>query len=288
MKKRLIPKRKDFWDKMSFKYKLSFLNEKTLEEAFSLRLSRLHVVIAIFFFIALLVLLTSVIIIKTPIRNYLPGYLDVEIRQSLIENALKADSLEQKLRAQSHYFDNIHAILRGDINVEDILPPDSLQGNALINLEKSEETAEFVRNYEGEERYNLNLQSTQAQLPDNIAFYKPVKGIISSPFDLQKKHYGIDIAAIPKESVLAVLKGTVVFTGFDANAGYVIQIQHSNGFISIYKHNALLLKSQGDAVEAGEAIALVGNTGSLSTGDHLHFELWFRGRPINPQEFINF
>lgn len=288
MKKKFRSDKRGFWKKMSFKYKLSFLNEKTLEEVFSLRLSRLHVFLVVIIFIILLVSLTSVIIIKTPIRNYLPGYMDVEIRRSLIENALKTDSLEQQMRIQSRYVENVQAILLGTIEVEDILPPDSLPDNFVANLEKSDEMAEFIRNYEGEEKYNLSLFSTQAQLPDNISFIKPVKGVISSTFDFQKKHYGIDIAATPKESVLAASKGTVIFTGFDANAGYVIQIQHVNGFISVYKHNALLLKAQGDEVESGEAIALVGNTGSLSTGDHLHFELWFRGKPMNPQEFIIF
>jgi Membrane proteins related to metalloendopeptidases len=288
MKKKPVPEKKDFWNKMSFKYKLSFLNEKTLEETFSIRLSRLNAAIIIVIFAVLLISLTSVIIITTPIRNYLPGYMDIEVRQTMIENALKADSLEQQMKLQSRYLNNISAILRGEIEVDEILPPDTLQENYAFNLEKSEETAEFIRNYEGEEKYNLSQLSIQGQLPENIKFYKPVKGIISSPFDIKKKHYAIDIAATPKESVLSVLKGTVVFTGFDANAGYVIQIQHTNGFISIYKHNALLLKSQGDEVEAGEAIALVGNTGNFSTGNHLHFELWFRGKPINPQEYINF
>ena len=288
MRKRFIPGKKNFWSKMSFKYKLSFLNEKTLEEVFSLRLSRLHVVVTIFVFIILLVALTSVIIIKTPIRNYLPGYLNTEIQQALIENALRTDSLEQQIRIQSHYFNNVNAILRGEIEVDEIIAPNDLSDSIEISLNKSEEMEEFIQNYEGEEKFNLGLFSTQAQIPDNINFYTPVKGMVSSPFDAQKKHYGIDIAAIPKEPILATMKGTVIFSGFDANAGYVIQIQHPNGFTSIYKHNASLLKTQGDEVEAGEVIALVGNTGKLSTGDHLHFELWFRGKAVNPQEFIKF
>ncbi|MDL2323001.1 M23 family metallopeptidase [Bacteroidales bacterium OttesenSCG-928-A17] len=288
MKKKPNPKKKDFWDKMSFKYKLSFLNEKTLEETFSLRISRLHILFAVLIFAVVLITLTSVIIIKSPIRNLLPGYMDVEIRQSLIENALRTDSLEKQMKIQSLYFNNVNAILRGEIEVSEILPPDTLPENYVVNLEKTEETAEFVRNYEGEEKYNLSLFSNQTQIPDNITFYRPVRGVISSQFDAQKKHFGTDIAATPKESVLATLKGTVIYAGFDANAGYVIELQHLNGFVSVYKHNALLLKAQGDEVNAGEAIALVGNTGTYSTGNHLHFELWFRGKPVNPQDYIVF
>lgn len=273
---------------MRFKYKLLFLNETTLEEVFTIRISRLSGLIMIAVFGFILIALTSIVIIKTPIRNYLPGYLDSEIRQTMVENALKADSLENQLQIQSRYLSNIGSILKGEIEVDEIKYPDSLVDANSVNLEKTSETEEFIRNYENEERYNLSLLTSNSNVPENVTFYKPVRGIISSAFDYQKKHYGIDIAANPKESVLATLKGTVVFTGFDANAGYVIQIQHANGFISIYKHNALLLKGQGDEVEAGEAIALVGNTGSLSTGDHLHFELWYRGKPVNPQEYINF
>ena len=123
---------------------------------------------------------------------------------------------------------------------------------------------------------------------DNAMFYRPVKGMVSSAFNPKEKHYAIDIATTPNESVLTTMKGTVIFTGFDPNAGYVIQLQHPNGFVSVYKHNAKLLKSQGDVVSAGEVIALAGNTGSLSTGVHLHFELWLDGKPVDPSEYINF
>mgnify|MGYP005979669017 FL=1 len=123
---------------------------------------------------------------------------------------------------------------------------------------------------------------------DGVFFYKPVNGVVSSHYDANIRHYGVDLVAAPKESVLATLDGTVVFAGFDPNSGNVIQVQHKNGFLSIYKHNELLLKEVGDRVVAGEAIALVGNTGKLSTGPHLHFELWYKGGPVNPEEYIAF
>ena len=283
------PKQLSFWKKIRFKYKLSFLNENTLEEVFSFRVSRLSGFWVIVGFVLVLVSLTSIVIINTPIRNYLPGYLDSEVRKEMVENALKADSLEQALAVQTHYLDNIRGILKGDSIPGFTSQTDSVIYNTSdLNLDKSEETSEFVKNYEEEEKYNLNTMAPLSTLPDNLIFYKPVKGMISSHFNAQEKHYGIDIATNPKESVLATMKGTVVFTGFDANAGYIIQIQHANGFVSIYKHNALLIKKQGDEVRAGEAIALAGNTGYLSSGTHLHFELWYRGTPVNPEEFIVF
>ena len=283
-----IPKRVAFWKKMRFKYKLSFLNENTLEEVFVLRLSRLSGILTLIAFAVFLILLTSIVIIKTPIRNYLPGYLDSEIRREIIVNILRTDSLQQQLSVQSKYLNNVNAILRGDMEVDQVRKIDSVRDNSNINLEKSKQTAEFVSNYEKEEKYNLTATQTSQPRPDNMFFYKPVQGIVSSDFNLQEKHFGIDIAAKEKESVLATMKGTVVYTGFDPNFGYVIQIQHPNGFVSLYKHNAVLLKKEGDEVNGGEVIALAGNTGTLSTGNHLHFELWYKGKPINPRDYINF
>ncbi|MCL1934147.1 MAG: M23 family metallopeptidase [Candidatus Azobacteroides sp.] len=283
-----ISKDMAFWKKMRFKYKLSFLNENTLEEVFALRLSRLSGLLTLAVFVVFLITLTAIVIIKTPIRNYLPGYLDSEIRQEMIDNALRTDSLQQQLFIQSKYLQNVTAILRGDMKVDQVRQVDSVKDNSNVNLEKSKQTADFVRNYEEEEKYNLNVVQTSSLRSDNAFFYRPVKGLISSSFNLKEKHYGIDIAAKPQESVLATMKGTVIYAGFDANFGYVIHIQHSNGFLSVYKHNALLLKEEGDEVFGGEVIALVGSTGNLSTGDHLHFELWYKGKAVDPIEYINF
>jgi len=283
-----ISRKVAFWKKMRFKYKLSFLNENTLEEVFTLRLSRLSGLLTLIFFVVFLITLTSIVIIKTPIRNYLPGFSESEIRRSMIVNALRTDSLQQQLSFQAKYLSNVSAILRGDMKLDSVHQPDSTMDNTHIDLGKSKTTADFIRNYEDEEKYNLNVSAAPSIQPDNVFFYKPVKGFISSEFNLRERHYGVDIAANPNESVLAAMRGTVIYAGFDPNYGYVIHIQHTNGFVSVYKHNALLLKKQGDEVNGGEVIALVGNTGSLSTGDHLHFELWSRGRPVNPCEYINF
>jgi Membrane proteins related to metalloendopeptidases len=284
-------KKSTFWKRIRFKYKLSFLNENTLEEVFSFHLSRLSAFLTIAVFAGLMIALTSIIIINTPIRNYLPGYLDKEVRDDIMTSALRIDSLEQVLNARTAYLHNIGSILRGEVEVDAMQENagDSLIDLSQLNIDRSKKTEEFVNKFEEEERYNLTvLSSSGPTIPENTIFYKPVKGIISSHFNINERHYGTDIAANMKESVLATLKGTVIFTGFDANAGYVIQVQHRNGFTSIYKHNAMLLKKMGDEVEAGEAIALVGNTGNYSTGTHLHFELWYNGVPIDPEEYIIF
>lgn len=281
---------KSFWHRIRFKYKLSFFNENTLEEVWSFRLSQLSAFAVLAIFAFLLVALTAIIIITTPIRNYLPGYLDVEIRKETMQNALRADSLERTLAIQRLYLDNIRGILTGELPVDSIRTIDSLaRVESDFNIPRTEREENFVKNYEDEEKYNLTVLAPEHPVPvDGVFFYKPVKGVISSHYEAEKRHFGVDLTAASKESVLATLDGTVVFAGFDPNAGNVIQVQHKNGFLSIYKHNELLLKKVGDRVVAGEAIALVGNTGKLSTGPHLHFELWYKGAPVNPEEYIAF
>ncbi|GBU07834.1 peptidase M23 [Bacteroidales bacterium] len=283
-------KKSNFWKKMRFKYKLSFLNENTLEEVFSFRMSRLEAFLSIAFFTVLMITLTSIVIINTPIRNYLPGYLETEVRQSMVNNALRADSLTMAMESQMLYMNNLGSILRGDMEIDSVYALQKIDKEDIKSLEKSPETKKILDKYAEEEKYNLTVLSSNAStdIPENTMFFRPVKGIVSSHFDAAERHFGTDIAAAEKSSVLATLKGTVVYAGFDANTGYNIQLQHKNGMISIYKHNAVLLKKIGQEVNAGEVIALVGNTGTLSTGSHLHFELWYKGSPVDPEEFIAF
>jgi lipoprotein NlpD len=278
-----------FWHNIRFKYKLSFFNEGTLEEVWSFRMSQLSAFTVLFAFTLLLIAFTAFIIIKTPIRNYLPGYLDVEVRKEIMQNALRADSLEMIIDIQSRYLENVTSILTGTMPLDSIRDIDSLAIiNANYEISRSDTEEKFVKNFEEEEKYNLTSLNPN-QIPSNaIFFYKPVNGVISSHYEADIRHYGVDLVAAYKESVLATLDGTVAFTGYDPQYGNVIQIQHKNGFLSIYKHNELLLKKIGDQVVAGEAIALLGNTGNLSTGPHLHFELWYKGRPVNPEEYISF
>lgn len=280
---------KSLWHRIRFKYKLSFFNENTLEEVWSFRLSRLSAFMILILFAFFLITVTSIIIIMTPIRNYLPGYLDVEVRKEIVQNALRADSLERMIEIQALYLDNITGILSGTTPLDSIRHIDSLaQVNASYEIPKGPNETAFISNFEEEEKYNLTSLNPNPIAADGIFFFKPVNGIISAAFEPEIRHYGIDLVSAPKESVLATLDGTVVYTGFDPNYGNVIQIQHKNGFLSVYKHNDMLLKETGDIVIAGEAIAIVGNTGKLSTGPHLHFELWYRGLPVNPIEYIAF
>lgn len=154
-------------------------------------------------------------------------------------------------------------------------------------MERTRQEEEFRKQYEESERYNLTAVDDN-NAASGLIFYRPTRGMMSSNFDLENRHYGVDIAANPNESVLATLDGTVILSTYTAETGYVIQIQHGQDFVSVYKHCGSLLKKEGDPVKGGEAIALVGNTGEKTTGPHLHFELWHKGRAIDPSKYIVF
>ena len=282
-------KKKDFWKRVRFKYKLSFYNESTLEEVWSFRTSQLSAFSTFLLIAFFLITITSLVIIKTPIRNYLPGYLDVEVRNQIIMNSLRADSLEVKLNQQARYLTNVTAILTGTITVDSILNSDSSTFiTANYDIPRTENEERFATLFEEEEKYYLTAINPDPIATEGIFFYKPVNGIVSSHYDPESGHIGVDLVANPRESVLATSDGIVIYTGNDQNYGNVITLQHKNGFVSIYKHNEALLRRIGDQVVAGEAIALVGNTGELSSGPHLHFELWYKGVSINPEEYIVF
>ncbi len=281
-------KKRAFWNNIKFKYKLTIINENTLEEIVGIHVSKLNglsVLLTAFFIIFSI---TAVIIAFTPLRNYLPGYMNSEVRNQVVQNALKVDSLQQMLDKQNLYILNIQDIFSGKVDTDTIHSIDSLTNMRTDSLmSRSQLEDDFRKQYEETEKYNLTTMEDEREI-NGLIFFRPTRGMISSPFDADTKHYGTDIAAKQNESVVATLDGTVILSTYTAETGYVIGLQHTRNFISFYKHCGSLLKSAGDEVKAGEAIALVGNTGSLTTGPHLHFELWRKGRPVNPEKYIIF
>ncbi len=202
-KKQRNQKGKSFWHRIRFKYKLSFFNETTLEEVWSFHLSQLSAFMALALFAFLLIAITSFIIIKTPIHNYLPGYLDVEVRKEIVQNALRADSLERILSIQALYLDNVAGILSGTLPIDSIKRIDStarIEPNFEIPRTKTER--DFVKTLEEEEKYNLTVLNPSAAVADGIFFYKPVNGIVSANYEADIRHYGVDIAAEPSEKSL--------------------------------------------------------------------------------------
>ncbi|GAB4321032.1 MAG: M23 family metallopeptidase [Bacteroidales bacterium] len=285
-----------WYRKLRNKYRLVILNDETYEEKFSFRLSRLNVFVTVGFTILVLITGTIFLIAFTPLREYIPGYTDVTLSRRVNELLARTDSLEQVVYQKTLYLDNIRKIMSGELPGQDSL----LTGSSTASIDPS--TVEYRRSPEDsilraefrrEATYDLYYsdqsdERTENSLPYSRLFYTPIEGVVTSEFDIGTGHYGIDLVAKPNEAVRAVLDGTVVFSDWSIETGYTIGIQHSGNFLSVYKHNSVLLKRQGALVKAGEPIAIVGASGELSTGSHLHFELWYNSTPVNPRDYIVF
>ena len=278
--------RKAFWRNFKFKYKLTIINENTLEEVVGIHVSKLNGLSVLLSACTVIFLVAATIIAFTPLRNYLPGYMNTEVREQIVTTALRADSLQQALDRQNRYVMNIQDIFAGKVKADTVQSIDSLTNlRAEQLMERSQEEEAFIQQYEETERYNLRTISGEREV-SGLIFYRPTRGLMSANFNPDQKHFGVDLTANPNESILAVLDGTVVFAAYTAETGYVIQIQHSQNFVSIYKHCGTLMKHQGDKVKGGDVIALIGR--GHKEKPHLHFELWYKGTPVNPGKYVVF
>ena len=274
-------------EKLTFKYRFVVLNEDTFEERFSFKLNRLNVLVLGSLFSMLLIGLTIILIAFTPLKEYIPGYSSSDLKKKASDLVYQVDSLQQKLAVNDVYIQNIQQVLTGKIK-DVTFDKDSIAEQLRIedvNLNATLVDSVFREEVEREDRYSLFEKATKKT---DIVFFAPISGRITDTYNPKEKHYAIDIAVEKDSPVKAVADGTVIFTGFTAETGFVIIIEHTKGFLSVYKHNASLHKEQGDLVKSGEAIANAGSTGALSTGPHLHFELWNDGYPVNPLNFIDF
>lgn len=283
-KKKRVKIFRNLWDK----YRLTIYNDQTFEEVWQLRLSRMNVIIFFGGFAIALVISVTVLIAFTPIREFIPGYPDGKTRKGYVQNALKVDSLERVLDQWRDYYSNINVILNGGEPHSIESKPDTSKRYKSIEFSKSEEDSLLRMQIEADEMYNLSFNYSETNKQKTIYFIPPVKGVVTNGYNPLVYHYGIDLVAAPNEVVLSIAKGTIILSNWTLETGYTLSIQHDNNFISVYKHNSKLLKRQGDRVEAGEAIAIIGNSGELTTGPHLHFELWQNGHSVDPAKFINF
>lgn len=280
--------RKAFWHNIKFKYKLTIINENTLEEVVGIHVSKLNGLSVLLSVCTVIFLIAAAIIAFTPLRNYLPGYMNSEVRSQIVANALRADSLQAALERQSRYVMNIQDILSGQVKADTVQSIDSLTDlRAEKLMERSKEEEEFRKQYEEKERYNLTAV-TDVRDAAGLIFYRPLRGVMSAGFSPEKRHFGIDLTASPNESILATLDGTVIMSAYTAEWGYVIQIQHPQNFISVYKYCGSLMKHEGEKVKGGEVIALIGQSKTEDNQPHLHFELWHKGNPINPEKYVVF
>ena len=281
-------KKRNFFNKLKDQYRLTIFNDSTFQSVFSIKLTRLKVFAFVAIFSSVIVFIVTFIIAGTPLKEYIPGYPDARQRKMIIDNAIKIDSLEIELAKRDAFFQGIKSIMAGEVP-KDNFKTDSIPGAKTANFREYNHDSVFQDELLAEQ-LNLSLQgkTTKKTELSQIHFYVPVKGIITEQFNITSGHYGVDLVSSPNARISSILEGTVIFSGWTMETGYVMYIQHEPDLVSVYKHNAELLKSTGDKVKAGEAIAIIGNTGQLSTGPHLHFELWHRGSAINPTKYIDF
>jgi murein DD-endopeptidase MepM/ murein hydrolase activator NlpD len=274
------------------KYRFSVTNDHTFEEVWRVRLTRYNAFLLITFLVVFIIGATTSLIAFTNLREFIPGYPDVIMRRNILTSAIRLDSLDRELALRDKYFANLNAIISGNHPVEMYAKQDTTKNYKSINFSNSPEDSALRVKVENEERYNLTLGPSTPESVSSLAglhFFPPITGVISGRYDIRTKHFGTDIVTKPGAMVSSALDGTVIFTGWTMETGFVIEVQHPNNIVSVYKHNASLLKETGDLVRAGEAISVVGSSGELYTsGPHLHFEIWYKGSPLDPEKHILF
>lgn len=285
--------RKEKRNRLRSKFRFSIFNDTSHEELFVFRANGLMMLVSLALAVIFIIGSVTLLISFTPLREFIPGYPNAQTRRAIVQNALKADSLEHTIRMWDFHLNNIQRIVSG----QEPLQPENLMASSSpgdtsvkvsfsqsISKEDSLLREEVLR----QEKFNLGSSNRRIEQIEGLHFFPPVKGVISNGYNMATNHPFIDIAAPANSVVSAVLDGTVVFAAWTEETGFTIQIQHESDLISIYKHNSKLLKKSGDKVSAGMAIGLVGNTGTLSSGYHLHFELWHKGAPVDPTKYIKF
>jgi murein DD-endopeptidase MepM/ murein hydrolase activator NlpD len=282
-------KKKNNWrDKLRF----SVYNDKTIEELWRIRVTQYNAFLLITSIILFIIGATVSLISFTNLREFIPGYPNVTMRRNILMNAIRLDSLENEIALKDRYFANMNSIISGNAPVDRYSTQDTTKPYSNIEFKSSPEEISLRNQIDQETKYNVTLETRPIENGTslaNIHFYPPVQGSVSGKYDVRIKHYGTDIVTKPKAVVSAALNGTVIFTSWTMETGYVIEIQHTNNLITVYKHNESLLKETGDQVKAGEAISIVGDSGEMYTsGPHLHFEIWYKGNAIDPEKHILF
>ena len=273
--------------KLSFKYKLTLLNEATLDDVFSMRVSRLTALLAGLLLAGVMLAIFVGLILATPLGQLLPGYLDKELRTEAIESRLRIDSLAEQAMRREVYFNNIRTILMGDAVSDTLAPLDSIQIVSIDSLPgKSQREQEFARRFEEEEKFNLTILSTRPP-GDGMVFYAPVKGIVTRAFDPLEQN-ATELLCAKNALVSSPLDGVVVFVEYTLADGYVMVIQHDDGFLSIFRNLAAPMREPGQEVHAGNMIGMMPRETKREADLTLRFELRQHGEALDPQKYISF
>ena len=280
-----------FFSNLKHKYRLILMNDSSLEEQISFRFSALDVITVLTIGCVLLFVFFLLLVGYTPLNEFVPGKASSRLHKELIAITIKTDSLEKKLLVNELYLKNITAIVNGEdpinLSTENTLVLSASETE--LSFKKSKEDSLLRLAVEAEDKISITPTDKKDNLDmESILFFSPIKGVVTNGFDRKKNHFGTDIVAKQDEPIKCVFDGVVVISHWTSETGNVLGVQHANGMFSLYKHNSILFKSAGEYVKSGEVIAIIGNSGELSSGPHLHFELWHKGTPVNPENYISF
>ena len=280
---------KGFFKKLFNDYKVVVSSEDTFEEKFAFKASKINVFVLMLVYSVILISFTISVVFFTQLRELVPGYSSSDLLSRAIYLTQKTDSLERQIELNNKFYKSIEDVLSGktDEFIErDNIPIDSsLNDKNLFSISPNSEDS-ILRNYvDSQDKFNLTKNEL---VIENKMFSSPIKGDITQTFNFEENHFAIDIAADIGTPVKSILDGKILFSEWSVDTGHVIIVDHGDNIVSVYKHNSKSLKEQNDFVQAGEVIAYSGNQGTLSSGPHLHFELWKNGTPIDPEPLLNF
>jgi len=270
-------------------YRIVIFNDLNLHIIKQIRFNARTLVMALVFAVVFIIIGVTVLIAFTPLREYIPGYPTGKMRQMLIRNVLIVDSLDLEIQRRDKYFNDFRAMLAGETPSDTAVRRGAIPRPDQVQFKKYDHDSLFKEEI-SQEQTNLGINSEPAARGGvaGLLFFPPINGIITGKYDASNGHFGVDIVGKLNSRISAALDGTVIFAGWTIDTGYVIYLQHQQNLVTVYRHNAELLKIQGDKVRAGEAIAIMGNTGKETTGPHLHLEMWLNGTSINPEDYIKF
>jgi len=284
-----VKPRKTLSNWLTNRYLLILRNEENFAEKTTISFTYAKLILITFVFL-IIMMIGSLYISSTLMAQWFdPRHELIIMDRHLVGLADKVDSLENQMRMKDQFIRNVQRVLIGEISGDDSIFLNT--DNSMVN--KSIEPipaidSQFRKDFEASELTFINVSNSISQELEEQYFYSPTEGMVTTKFNIKEEHYGIDVVSKSNEPIKSVADGTVIFADWTQESGNVITIQHRDNIISVYKHNSALLKKVGNFVSSGQVIAIIGNTGEFTTGPHLHFEMWYNGSPVDPEEFISF
>jgi hypothetical protein len=284
---RMKGKFREFLAKLLKDYRLSIYDNNNLTEVYTSTVSRLSIWVILLFISLVSVSITLILLFYTPLKHSIPGYPSKHMSEMIQYNSIMVDSLNDEISKRDNYLQKIKSVIRGEIIEDTVSNTESKVSIVKIKPMKNDSIFDKLISTD-KSRYSNTKSESEVDVLSKVNFFPPASGMVTNKFNASSGHFGTDVVGAKNSHISATLRGTVIFAEWTISTGYVVELQHENNLVSIYKHNSDILVKPGEKVDAGKVIAIMGNEGELSTGPHLHFELWYNGKPIDAEHYINF